>query len=108
MVYSMTTSGVVEPASLDEAMTGLCQGEPSLPSFGPRLSVAVVGATGGLGGALTHRLADLSAVERVVLLSRTEPELMPRKGTWAALDLLEEDTIAEPPRMRQASASSIS
>ncbi len=69
-------------------------GALSLASFGDALSVAVIGASGGLGGAFTAALQDLPTVRRVFTFSRRAPPPGSPKTTWQALDLEDEASIA--------------
>ncbi len=61
-----------------------------LNTYGSGLSVAVIGATGGIGGALCARLAELQCVERLYALSR-EPG---GEGTYLYLDVTSEASVA--------------
>ncbi|MBT5570249.1 MAG: SDR family NAD(P)-dependent oxidoreductase [Alphaproteobacteria bacterium] len=67
----------------------------ALEPFGTGLSVAVFGASGGIGRALTDILQSDISVERVYALSRTEPEGLGEKSTGIAFDMLDEASIAE-------------
>lgn len=69
-------------------------GDLPLTSFGPELAVAVVGATGGIGGAFVAALRRRSGVARVLALSRRDPGLDDPKVAWLPLDLESEATIA--------------
>jgi NAD(P)-dependent dehydrogenase (short-subunit alcohol dehydrogenase family) len=70
----------------------------ALTSFPAELTAVVVGASGGIGGALARRLARDPAVARVVALSRKGDAPPPDGATaeWAPgrLDLLDEASIA--------------
>ena len=61
-----------------------------LEPFGTGLSVAVFGASGGIGRALTDILQSDISVERVYALSRTEPEALGEKSTGIAFDMLDD------------------
>jgi len=61
-------------------------------SFGSALNVAVVGATGAIGGAIADELAICPAVANVFRLSRSTPENDDRD--WLQLDLEDEGSIA--------------
>jgi len=63
-----------------------------LASFPVPFAVAVIGASGGLGAALTRRLAADEGVARVYAWSRT-PGVSAGKIVHATLDLADEDTI---------------
>jgi len=65
-----------------------------LASFGEDLSVAVIGASGGLGGAFTAALRTAPNVARVFTFSRREPPAAATRATWQALDLEDETSIA--------------
>lgn len=67
---------------------------PRLASFGGALSVAVVGASGGIGGAFTEALAAAPEVGRVLAFSRGTMEPRDPKISWQALDLTDEAAIA--------------
>jgi NAD(P)-dependent dehydrogenase (short-subunit alcohol dehydrogenase family) len=64
-------------------------------SFGTELNVAVIGASGGIGGALADDLERCQAVSKVFRLSRSSPRSEDRKGAWLHLDLENETSIAE-------------
>lgn len=68
--------------------------DPTLASFGKDLSVAVVGASGGLGGAFLAALENAPAVARVTALSRRPLRPRSAKTRWLAIDLEREDSIA--------------
>jgi NAD(P)-dependent dehydrogenase (short-subunit alcohol dehydrogenase family) len=67
---------------------------PDLTSFGDDLLVAVIGASGGIGGAFTAALAAAPEVSRVFALSRREATPGSRKAAWLPLDLEDEAAIA--------------
>jgi len=67
---------------------------PALSSFGGDLTVAVVGASGGLGSAFTTALEAAPAVARVFAFSRREVAGRTAKSRWQALDLEDETSIA--------------
>lgn len=65
-----------------------------LKSFGERLNVAVIGASGGIGGAVVQALADCSQVERICAFSRQENGFDDsRRVVSARIDLMNEDSI---------------
>jgi len=66
----------------------------ALTSYGEALSVAVIGASGGIGGAFLSALEATPAVGRVFAFSRREIISACPKTTWRALDLEDEDSIA--------------
>jgi NAD(P)-dependent dehydrogenase (short-subunit alcohol dehydrogenase family) len=65
-----------------------------LASFGEDLSVAVIGASGGIGGAFTAALQDALNVARVFTFSRRKAPAAAAQTTWQALDLEDEASIA--------------
>jgi NAD(P)-dependent dehydrogenase (short-subunit alcohol dehydrogenase family) len=69
------------------------QGGP-LHSFGDSITAVVVGASGGIGHALTTRLADSPAVAHVLACSRSRPSIDHPKVGFHPLDLQDEATIA--------------
>ena len=66
----------------------------ALKSLQTSANVAVIGASGGLGGALVERLADDVGIGQVFALSRRPPVMAAQGVTWAAIDLTSEDSIA--------------
>ncbi len=66
---------------------------PALVSFGPALTAAVVGASGGIGRALADELAACPTVSNIVRLSRSPPAR--RDDSALHLDLEDETSIAE-------------
>ncbi|MDP2214836.1 SDR family NAD(P)-dependent oxidoreductase [Phenylobacterium sp.] len=54
----------------------------------------VIGARGGIGGALVAHLAARPGGGPILALSRTRPENLPSQATWAPIDLSEEASIA--------------
>lgn len=79
----------------------------TLSSFGQDLSVAVVGASGGLGGAFTTALEAAPAVARVFTFSRREVTTGSPKTTWQTLDLEDEATIARAAETLRAAAGGV-
>ncbi len=69
-------------------------GAVPLASFGDDLSVAVIGASGGIGGAFTAALEEAANVARVFTFSRREPAAGSARRRWQALDLEDETSIA--------------
>ncbi|MEQ8651288.1 MAG: SDR family NAD(P)-dependent oxidoreductase [Kiloniellales bacterium] len=63
----------------------------ALPSFGDRIRVALIGASGGIGSALADSLESCSSVSRVIRLSRKPDSLSDDR---LALDLEDEASIA--------------
>jgi len=68
-------------------------GPLDLASFGSQLKVVVLGASGGIGGALADQLEKSPAVKHVFRLSRTAVD--DESGSWLPFDLEDEDTIAD-------------
>jgi NAD(P)-dependent dehydrogenase (short-subunit alcohol dehydrogenase family) len=64
-------------------------------SFGHDMNVVVVGASGGIGRALTMKLAQSSAVRRITACSRSRPAPADPKIRHHRLDLTDEATIAD-------------
>jgi NAD(P)-dependent dehydrogenase (short-subunit alcohol dehydrogenase family) len=67
----------------------------TLESFPPRIRVAVVGASGGIGAALVKFLSQHPRVAMVYALSRTPGSLVSPKITSGQLDIADEVSIAE-------------
>mgnify|MGYP003700764459 FL=1 len=67
---------------------------PALASFGEELSVAVIGATGGLGTAFVSALEAAPSVRHVLACSRRPLEPSCPKTAWQAIDLEDEASIA--------------
>jgi NAD(P)-dependent dehydrogenase (short-subunit alcohol dehydrogenase family) len=65
-----------------------------LHSFGDSITAVVVGASGGIGHALTTRLADSPGVAHIVACSRSRPAIDHPEVGFHPLDLLDEATIA--------------
>ena len=59
-----------------------------------RGTAVVVGAGGGLGGALLARLAQADPQRPLLALSRRPPDVLPDAAVWAHLDLTDEATVA--------------
>lgn len=65
-----------------------------LKSFGEKLNVAIIGASGGIGGAVVDALSDCPQVERLCAFSRQGSRFDENPGIFSArLDLLNEDSI---------------
>lgn len=64
-----------------------------LSSFGDSLSVAVFGASGGIGGAFVNVLARDPSVARVLAFSRASPGALPAKAEGHGFDILDEESI---------------
>ncbi|MEQ8733448.1 MAG: SDR family NAD(P)-dependent oxidoreductase [Rhodospirillaceae bacterium] len=76
-------------------MTAPSKHAPSLASFGSNLRAVVMGASGGIGRALTTALEAEAAVAQVYGLSRTRGESSADKLSWIEADLTQEDTLAQ-------------
>ena len=64
-----------------------------LASFGSGLNVVVIGASGGIGGALADILEACGVVSNIVRLSRS-PFAIHSDSAWLHIDLEDEQTIA--------------
>lgn len=65
-----------------------------LDSFGERLNVAVIGASGGIGNAFADQLENCASVATVGRLSRSKQPAAHNKSRALHLDLRDEDSIA--------------
>ncbi len=65
-----------------------------LTSFQPEANVAVIGASGGIGGAFVECLASDAGIGQVFALSRRQPVAPVPGVSWSAIDLEAEDSIA--------------
>jgi NAD(P)-dependent dehydrogenase (short-subunit alcohol dehydrogenase family) len=65
----------------------------NLGSFGSDINAVVVGATGGIGNALTEALVGIETVSRVLAISRSDPRLDTNRATWIPIDIEDEDSI---------------
>jgi NAD(P)-dependent dehydrogenase (short-subunit alcohol dehydrogenase family) len=79
----------------------------TLSSFGQDLSVAVVGASGGLGSAFATALEADPAVARVLAFSRREVACTSPKTAWQPLDLEDEASIARAAETLRAATGGI-
>ncbi len=68
--------------------------EVALHSFGAGMRAVAVGASGGIGRALTTKLAETPAVAHILACSRSRPAIDHPKVGFHPLDLLDEATIA--------------
>ena len=80
---------------------------PTLASFGGELSVAVIGASGGLGSAFTAALERAPAVVRVFTFSRAAMTPLSAKTAWQWIDLENEESIAGAAAMAKGAAGSL-
>ena len=67
----------------------------TLPSFGSGLKAVVVGASGGIGGAFVELLAREPGIDRILALSRSEPQTSDPTIRHAVLDLESEASIRQ-------------
>jgi len=63
-------------------------------SFAEKPTAAVIGASGGIGAALTRQLAEMSTVERVLAFSRSPAAFDHPRIQTGHIDLEDEETIA--------------
>ena len=66
----------------------------TLDSFPDGRDAVVIGASGGIGAALTRQLADNDRIRRVFALSRSQPEFLPGKVIPGKIDICYEDSVA--------------
>jgi NAD(P)-dependent dehydrogenase (short-subunit alcohol dehydrogenase family) len=64
-----------------------------LGSFGPAANVAVIGASGGIGGGLCNALAHCDSVATLHALSRRPVEVSAPKVVASSIDISDEDSI---------------
>lgn len=64
-----------------------------LSRFGEDLQVAVIGASGGIGGAFVEALAQDPGVGRLHALSRRRPQALPERAVWHEIELTDEDSV---------------
>lgn len=67
---------------------------PHLTSFGANANAVVVGATGGIGHAMTDVLCASPNIDRVYALARTRPDTPSNRVAGLKLDLEDEASIA--------------
>ena len=67
--------------------------DKSLDSFGDAARVVVVGASGGIGGALLKLLCDMRNVETVFACARSEVNYYHEKIKPVPIDIIDEDSI---------------
>ena len=65
-----------------------------MESFGTALNVAVIGASGAIGGALAEVLEKCQAVSKIIRFSRSSPRSVDKEHAWLHLDLENEESIA--------------
>lgn len=65
-----------------------------MKSFGKHLNVCVVGASGGIGRALTQELARSKTVDRIFALARRNHGSIGSKPSWLPIDIADEASIA--------------
>jgi NAD(P)-dependent dehydrogenase (short-subunit alcohol dehydrogenase family) len=88
---------ISSPKAFDAPIMPDNQPLTSLPltSLGAGLNAAIIGASGGIGGAFVDHLAESDSVQRIFGLSRSAPTPPNRKLSWHRLDLEDEGSIAE-------------
>ena len=59
------------------------------------MKVAIIGASGAIGQAVTHQLSKRAEVEKIWALSRQELECVSSKVCWAPIDITSESSIAQ-------------
>lgn len=64
-----------------------------LQTFEKPIRAAIIGASGGIGSALTHKLAEAENVEKIYAFSRSNPAWDNPKITASAIDITDESTI---------------
>ena len=64
-----------------------------LPSMGDDLRVIIIGASGGIGGALAEQLLASPQVEKLYALSRQASDLSSPKAQSLAFDFTDEDSV---------------
>jgi len=80
---------------VEEGMNAIQPNHPvTLSSFGTDLEVAVIGASGGIGGAFVEALAASPAVKQVFALSRRAAGPVSDQVVRLPMDLEDEDSIA--------------
>jgi NAD(P)-dependent dehydrogenase (short-subunit alcohol dehydrogenase family) len=65
-----------------------------LGTFGSGVNAAVVGASGGIGGAIVDHLCSCQTVSKVFSISRSAPDSGSTDEAWIPLDLEDDDSIA--------------
>jgi len=63
-------------------------------NFAEKPTAAIIGASGGIGAAMTRQLAELPTIERVLAFSRSPAEFDHPRVQTGHIDLEDEDTIA--------------
>ena len=66
----------------------------TLDSFPDGRDAVVIGASGGIGAALTRQLADNDRIRRVFALSRSQTEFLPEKVVSGNIDICDEHSVA--------------
>lgn len=82
-------------------------GNATLTSFGSELNVAVIGASGAIGGALAQHLKGCAAVARVFEISRSAIGSPTSGSTSFRLDLSNEESIANAAHAIKGSAEEL-
>ncbi|RIA56245.1 SDR family NAD(P)-dependent oxidoreductase [Dichotomicrobium thermohalophilum] len=63
-------------------------------NFAERPTAAVIGASGGIGAAMTRQLAEMPTIERVLAFSRSPADVENPRVQTGHIDLEDEETIA--------------
>jgi NAD(P)-dependent dehydrogenase (short-subunit alcohol dehydrogenase family) len=66
----------------------------ALDSFPDGCDAVVIGASGGIGAALTRQLADKDRIRRVFALSRSQPASLQEKVVPGEIDICDEHSVA--------------
>jgi len=64
-----------------------------LGSFGENITVAVFGASGGIGASFVKLFSEIEAVSNIIALSKRKPPILPKKTSWLHIDFDKEETI---------------
>jgi NAD(P)-dependent dehydrogenase (short-subunit alcohol dehydrogenase family) len=67
---------------------------PTLHSFPDGFDAVVIGASGGIGAAMTRHLAACDRVRRVFALSRSQPHSLPQEAIHGEIDICDERSVA--------------
>jgi NAD(P)-dependent dehydrogenase (short-subunit alcohol dehydrogenase family) len=78
-----------------------------LGSFGHKLNVAVIGASGGIGASVANELEEIGSVSKVLRFSRSDQLGESRKSACLHLDLEDEVSIAEAANRAKALAGEL-
>ena len=64
-----------------------------LSSFGEKLNIAIIGATGGIGNALIQQFSNNDKVYKIYSFSRKKLDSLDKNTHWVQLDITNEDSI---------------